>query len=385
MTATPDLDVVVTGGGPVGAAAALGLHARGLRVALIEARPARSAPVTDVRPLALSYGSRLVLDRLGVWEALAAGVTPIECIHVSQQGRFGRTMMTAAEAGLPALGYIADYASVVAALDAAVEESGLRTFHGARVASIAHDADCARVTFESDAGEGACLASLVAVADGNAEAFGAEVGVTDYGQGAVTARVSAAAPHRFTAYERFTPHGPLALLPCGDGFAIVWTTHTERAQWLHTTRAEDFLRALGTAFGERAGPFTGVDARAVHRVTLRVARHAWFGRAVMLGNAAQALHPVAGQGLNLGLRDAWELAEEVARRGAGDSALPRAYGARRRIDRSGGIAVTHALVKVFSNDSMLAGLARGAGLTLLDAVPAAKKFFMRRMEFGTRG
>ena len=378
-------DVVVTGGGPVGAAAALGLHARGVRVLLIEAREAHAATAGDTRPLALSYGSRLVLERLDVWQALAGGATPIERIHVSQQGRFGRTELTAADAGLPALGYIADYAAVVAALDAAVAKSGMPTLRGARVTAVAHDPATARLSYQTAAGESACLAALVAVADGNAESLGVEVRVVDYGQSAMTARVASATPHRQTAYERFTPHGPLALLPSGSGFAIVWTAQPARAEWLAGAWPEDFLRALTDAFGERAGPFSDVSARAVHRVQLRVARDAAYGRAVMLGNAAQSLHPVAGQGLNLGLRDAWELSEEVGRRGADDAALPRAYAARRRLDRSGGIALTHALVKAFSNDATLIALARGAGLTLLDAAPPAKKFFMRRMEFGARG
>jgi len=378
-------DVVVTGGGPVGAAAALELHARGARVLLLEAREPASEASPDGRPLALSYGSRLILERLAVWPSLATGASAIQRIHVSQQGRFGRTVLSAADAGLPALGYVVDYGSVLAALEQRVFASGVSTLRGARVTSVAHDATTARVNYETAGAEGACLAPLVAVADGSAESLGAEVRVIDYGQSAITARVSTAIAHGHTAYERFTPEGPLALLPAGGGFSIVWTTRPARGEWLCAAQPGVFLRELQRTFGDRAGRFTAVSARTLHRVSLRVAKHASLGHAVMLGNASQSLHPVAGQGFNLGLRDAWELAEEVSRRGARDPALPQAYRARRRIDRGGGIALTHTLVKVFSNDSALIGVARGAGLTLLDSLPPAKNFFMRRMEFGARG
>jgi 2-octaprenyl-6-methoxyphenol hydroxylase len=381
-------DVAIAGGGPVGAALALALHAAGVDVVLLEARDAgnstqspHSPPV--LRPLALSHGSRLIFERLDVWEALTS-LTPIERIHVSQRGRFGRAVLSAAQARVPALGYVTDYWSLVVALDAAVRDSGLEVVRGARVTSIAHDETSARLEFSTSAGIGDCVASLVAVADGNAATTDVGVRTTDYGQSAITAVVETDAPHGNTAFERFTPEGPLALLPFGSAYALVWTVHSDLAGDLAGIAPEAFLARLQERFGERVR-FTEVDSRAAQHLTLRVAERVDSGRAVRIGNAAQALHPVAGQGFNLGLRDAWELAIEVERRGPADPMLPRAYAARRRIDRGGGIAFTDALIRIFSNDFGPLAIARGAGLALLDNLPPAKDFVARRMIFGSRG
>jgi 2-octaprenyl-6-methoxyphenol hydroxylase len=379
-------DVAIAGGGPVGAALALALHAAGVDVVLLEARDASKAPAPSaLRPLALSHGSRLIFERLGVWEAVTAlGVTPIERIHVSQRGRFGRALLSAAAAKVPALGYVTDYSSLVAALDAAVRDSGVTVVRGARVTAIAHDEASARVEFATSAGGGDGVASLVAVADGSAAVSDVEVRTTDYGQSAITAIVRTDAPHRNLAYERFTPDGPLALLPFGSAYALVWTVRADLAGDLAAIAPQAFIARLQERFGERVR-FTGVDSRAAQHLTLRVAERVDWGRAVLIGNAAQALHPVAGQGFNLGLRDAWELSTEIKRRGAADPALPRAYASRRRIDRGGGIAFTDALIRIFSNDFAPLAVARGAGLALLDALPPAKDFVVRRMIFGSRG
>jgi 2-octaprenyl-6-methoxyphenol hydroxylase len=379
-------DVAIAGGGPVGAALALALHAAGVDVVLLEARDASKAPAPGaLRPLALSHGSRLIFERLGVWEAVTAlGVTPIERIHVSQRGRFGRALLSAAAAKVPALGYVTDYSSLVAALDAAVRDSGVTVVRGARVTAIAHDEASARVEFATSAGVGDGVASLVAVADGSAAVSDVEVRTTDYGQSAITAIVRTDAPHRNLAYERFTPDGPLALLPCGSAYALVWTVPSDLAGDLVAIAPQAFIARLQERFGARVR-FTEVDSRAAQHLTLRVAERVDWGRAVLIGNAAQAVHPVAGQGFNLGLRDAWELSMEVKRRGAAETALPRAYAARRRIDRGGGIAFTDALIRIFSNDFAPLAVARGAGLALLDALPPAKDFVVRRMIFGSRG
>jgi 2-octaprenyl-6-methoxyphenol hydroxylase len=381
------VDVAVVGAGPVGAAAALELAFAGLEVLLVEAREAGTT-VVDSRPLALSHGSRLILDRLGVWNTLD-DVTPIDRIHISQRGGFGRAVFTATEAELPALGYVLDYPGLAAALGVAIaraESAGkLRTLRGARVNSIAHEPRSAHLEIETPSGLQDCTASVVAVADGSAEAAGVDVRVVDYGQVALTARVEADIGRTGTAYERFTHQGPLALLPFGSGYALVWVMVPQRADELCSAAAGSFLAALQDCFGDRAGRFVRVHGRTAHPVLLRVAEHATTGRAALIGNSAQALHPVAGQGLNLGLRDAWELATEIRKRGAGDAALLQAYRARRRVDRLGGITLTHSLVKIFSNSSRPLGLARGIGLMLLDNLPPAKHFFVRRMIFGARG
>lgn len=376
-------DVVVCGGGPVGAAFALGLQGCGLDVAVLEAR-ATTSKVDELKPLALSYGSRLILERLGVWPSLTPA-TPIDRIHISQRGRFGRTELTADEARLPALGYVIDYAGLVAALDAALARSAVTVVQGARVTTLAHDAMSARVAYETQQGARECCATLVAIADGSALAADIGIESKEYGQCALTARVDAARPNQHDAYERFTPDGPIALLPFDRGYALVWTMRPEAAAHWTSATPEAFLGHLYASFGERLGRFSAVSARLQHRLALRIAQRTTWGRAVLIGNAAQALHPVAGQGFNLGLRDAWELATEIRRRGpAGNAALER-YRAHRRIDRAGGIAFTDTLVRLFSNDLAPLAIARGTGLVLLDCIPPAKDWMMRRMVFGARG
>ena len=378
----PDLDVLIIGGGPVGAAAALALAGRGLALGLVE--PGTAPMHADPRPIALAHGSRLILERLGLWDALAPA-TPIERIHVSQRGGFGRVELGASEAGLPALGYVVDYARL-----AALMRNGLQAAAGCRlirsaVTAIEPGTDAATARLDSTA-EATLSARLIVVAEGGALA-GAGARVRDYRQSVVTARVTSTAAHRHTAYERFTPEGPLALLPMEDGMALVWTTTPDRACQLCELPQAGFLQRLQEAFGGRLGTFTGAGARTAYPLALKVAASA-PSRTVAIGNAAQTLHPVAGQGLNLGLRDAWELAASVSDHpgdALGGSAHLAAYRRRRRLDRGGGIGFTDTLVRLFSNDVAALRMARGLGLALLGAAPPVKQFLVRRMTFGTRG
>jgi 2-octaprenyl-6-methoxyphenol hydroxylase len=380
----PDYDLLVAGGGPVGAAAALALRGSGLKVGLVQPASPRTPP--DPRPIALSHGSRLILERLGAWDALPP-TTPIERIHVSQRGGFGRVMLDAAEAHLPALGYVTDYSQLAAALLGAVERAQecrllARTLDGI---TAAPDAVLAQLAAGSSPGQ--LSARLLALADGGALPVG-RVRTRDYGQAVVTTRVACEIPHRNVAYERFTPAGPLALLPMGERLALIWTTTPARARELCEAPEPEFLRALQEAFGRRLGAFRDAGARSCFPLTLKVTDRIAEPRVVVLGNAAQTLHPVAGQGLNLGLRDAWELAETVRARAHEEIGCSRhlaAYRARRRLDQGGGIAFTDALVRVFSNDAVPLRLARGLGLAALAAVPPARDFVVRRMTFGTRG
>jgi 2-octaprenyl-6-methoxyphenol hydroxylase len=350
---------------------------------VLEARGTAS-PMSDTRPLALSYGSRLILERSGVWPELEPA-TSIERIHVSQRGGFGRIEMTAAEAGVAALGYVVDYAGLLARLDAALDRSGVRVLRGARVRSIAHDAANARVEFEHEGRVDEVVASVAALADGTAGAADVDVRTRDYGQVAITARLRMARPHQHTAYERFTPHGPLALLPFADDYALVWTLDPRSGEALCAAPDDVFIAALQDAFGDRAGRFLEVCDRRIHPLVLRVSERATIGRMALVGNAAQSLHPVAGQGFNLGLRDAWELAREIARRGAEAPDVLAAYDRSRRIDRAAGIAFTDSVARIFSNDNAALRALRGAGLSALDCVPPARGFLVRRMIFGNRG
>jgi 2-octaprenyl-6-methoxyphenol hydroxylase len=382
----PDYDLLVAGGGPVGAALVLAARDCGLEVGLVGSTRLEGPTPGDPRPIALSHGSRLILERLGVWDQLPSP-TPIERIHVSQRGGFGRAMLDAGEARLPALGYVTDYSRLATALAGAVERAGgCRLVLGA-VADIS--AGLEHVVARIDAGSGPfeVSARLLAVADGGGLAH-ARVRVRDYGQSVVTTRVACEFPHRNVAYERFTPEGPLALLPMGERLALVWTTSPQRALQLCEVSEFEFLRQLQDAFGRRLGAFSNPGARSNVPLTLKVTGRIAEQRVALLGNAAQTLHPVAGQGLNLGLRDAWEFAATLrgrAREEIGGAQHLRSYRTRRRLDRGGGIGFTDALVRVFSNDVAPLRLARGLGLAALGAVPPARNFLVRRMTFGTRG
>lgn len=387
-------DVVIVGGGPVGLALALairGHRGRGRRVLLLDASHGSAG---DARILALSYGSRLILQKLGVWPSLES-VTPIAAIHVSQRGRFGRTRLAAEEMRLPALGYVSDYATLQTAMREAlvkpdsspVAARSVEHLTGVSVTECRSEKDSAIVEFAAGASgqKMPVAASLVVFADGGATGNASIATIRDYHQSAVVAQVSSERAHRNVAYERFTPDGPVALLPFGSRMALVWTTTPACAAELIELDEPRFLQALGAHFGDRLGNFTAATHRASFPLRLRDVSPTAAGRQVPIGNAAQTLHPVAGQGFNLGLRDAWTLAQvlnaDLAAE-AGNDKLLRAYRAKRDLDRRGGIFFTDALVQLFSNDSALLGLARGAGLAALDCLPAAKRFLMRRMIFG---
>ena len=385
---TEHADVVVIGGGPVGSALALALRDTGLQMVLLEARPAAAG---DARPLALSYGSRLILERLGLWPKLAGLVTPIRRIHVSQRGGFGRAELDADEAGMADLGYVIDYGRLAQALATAAAATSVQCRSGARVTAW-HAGVPARVEYVIDGASHTITAQLVVIADGGARDSGARGGgdaqQLDYDQCAVTARMVSERPHNNVAYERFTQHGPLALLPDGKDWALVWTTTPARADVLCHAEPAQFLEALHAEFGSRAGAFTAVTARVSYPLRLRRTRRPVQDHVVRIGNAAQSLHPVAGQGFNLGLRDAWELGEQLAmadRATIGSADALAAYRARRRVDRGGGVAFTHSLVQLFSNDVLPLRLARGTGLALLGCIPPLKNFVVRRMTFGARG
>jgi 2-octaprenyl-6-methoxyphenol hydroxylase len=379
-------DVVIVGGGPVGSALALAL-ADGTRSVLLA--EARGEPVheDDPRTLALSFGSRLILERLGVWNQIAP-VTAIQTIHVSHRGGFGRAMLTASEVGLPALGYVMPLGALQRALTQGSQRApNVTSVTGFRAAKVEANADSVEVQFEQTSGSmrRSTRAKLAVIADGGAAAQGlTRVQVRDYRQSALVANVLTSRPHRNWAFERFAPEGPLALLPRHVGFALVWTGAPESTELLCSLSPPAFLGHLQTAFGQRAGVFTGVEGRAAFPLALRVAEPPTTARTLLLGNAAQTLHPVAGQGLNLGLRDAWDLAEEI-RLQPDDPGTPQvlaAYVGRRRHDRARGVTVTDTLVRVFSNNHLPLRWLRGCGLTLLDSLPPLKRAFMRQMMFG---
>ena len=338
-------DVLVRGAGPVGCVAALALHASGKQARLLDERPTPAAFRAAFRPIVLSYASRLILERLGVWPALAP--TPIDTIHVSQAGGFGRTVFDAADAGVPALGYVIEYSALLHALQIAARE--LLTGEEIPARCVVH-------------------------AEGTAPAREKR-----YAQDALVAAVRFIPAAGRTAFERFTREGPLALLPLAGGYAVVWSLRPENAQRLLSMGEGEFLAELAAAAGTRPGRPVALAERAIQPLALRVREESIAERAAYVGNAAQTLHPVAGQGLNVGLRDAWDLAQIMREADdPGDAAVLRRFAARRRLDAGAAIRVTDLLASALLRSNPLTG----AALTALDIFPAPRRFFARRMIFG---
>ena len=376
----PRHDLLVVGAGPVGMTLALALKDSGLDILLVDAR-ARGAARHDPRVLALSHGSRLTLERLGVWAQLRA--TPIETIHISQQGRLGRSLLSAADYGLPAMGYVVAAGDLAAALDDALAAAGIPILDHSSVAGLAAGADDVIVSLT---GGNPLTARLVACAEGSIDGDDApELVERDYAQHAVICVATPVEGHAHRAWERFTPQGPLAVLPCGHDCAIVHTADPAEADALMALDDDAYRARLQAHFGDRLH-FAAVGPRARYPLKLRYRPNPVGQRTVWLGNAAQTLHPVAGQGYNLALRDVWALAQVLLKTGGdpGDPATLARYADARRLDRQGTIRFTDGLVRLFSNAIPPLAHARGAGLFALDLLPPARHFVAKRMMFGAR-
>ena len=372
-------DVAIIGAGPVGMTLALALAGGPHRVTLIDAKP-RGAWAGDPRALALAHGSRQLLERLAAWNDDAA--TPIETIDVSQRGGFGQTRIQAGDYRLPALGYVMRYRDLAAALDQRLADGTL--IDQCRIADLQPGDESVALTLQSRGESWPLSARLVVHAEGT-PADDPGVRVFDYHQHAVVAEVRPAPPPGHLAWERFTPDGPLALLPLKNDYAVVFTVPSARSSHLLSLDDAGFLAALQAQCGSRI-EFTACSARAAFPLALRMRRELNGQRQVWIGNAAQSLHPVSGQGFNLGLRDAWELAETLLA-GGGDPGRPDAlatYARRRRLDRLGGCAFTDSIVRVFSNDLPPLRVARGLGLLSLDLLPPLRHFVAKRMIWGAR-
>ena len=381
-------DVAIIGGGPVGAALALALRGSGLKVCVLEARPANTGS-NDARALALSYGSRLLLARLGIWDALR-DVSAIRTIHISQTQSFGRAVLHAEELNVPELGYVLPYTALQDTLTDALRNSDVESIYGASVTQLLGNRDSSTISYQQDGTEHTLHPSLAVVADGGkllAQQFPPQV--HDYGQSALITHIRCTSPQDYTAFERFTPQGPLALLPFQNGYELVWTAPHHVAQNMLAWGDAHFLRELHQHFGDRVGDFLTVGKRTCFPLGLRRApKQTPMPHTVLLGNAAQTMHPVAGQGFNMGLRDAWELAQKILDaepEELGTEAMLAAYRADRRTDREMGIRFTDGLVRLFSNDLPLVSAGRAAALTALDCLPFAKKFVAKRMMFGANG
>jgi 2-octaprenyl-6-methoxyphenol hydroxylase len=401
-------DIAIVGGGMVGASLAVALDGLDLRIALIEAVPHDSAaqPSFDERTTALSNGSRRILETLGVWPAVSGAAAPIRKIHVSDQGRFGFARVDAAEQGLAAMGYVVANRSLGAALWSRLSRSAVSVFCPAEVTRVEASERSVQLSIAAPpgasppgtgaAGTGVTIeAALVVAADGAQSAlrsaFGIAAEVRDYEQTAVITAVLPQRFHDFVAYERFTESGPLALLPLTDGrCTLVLTLEPEVAKAALTWSDDAFIAEVQRRFGFRLGRFLKVGRRVPYPLSLTRSERLSSGRCIIVGNAAQGLHPVAGMGFNLGLRDVASLAELVAdnHTGAesdvGDGAVQAAYDAWRAADRGGIIRFTDGLIRVFSSPLGAVRGLRNLGLLAFDVLPPAKSA-LSRLSTGAAG
>ncbi len=386
-----DFDIIIAGGGMVGASLACALRASGLRIAVIEAIPLQSSaqPSYNERSVALAFGSRRIFDAIGVWnEVERLGATPIEHIHVSHRGHFGATRLHAAELALPALGYVVENRVLGAALAQTLEGAGNVTWRcPATVEDIRIQDDTAAVCIQQHGSTTEITARLVIGADGAQSAVRRLVGIeaerSDYAQLAVVTTVATSLAHHNTAYERFTDTGPLAALPLRDGrCAIVWSAGVHQGETILGWSDAEFLAQLQQRFGDRLGRFTHPGARTKYPLALTQVSEYVRPRLALIGNAAHTVHPVAGQGFNLGLRDVAALAETLVAAVASDeeigapAVLQRYADWRRRDTRTTGI-FTDGLIRLFSNNSAPLILLRGMGLVTVDLVPGIKRRLLR--------
>lgn len=379
---TTDFDLAICGAGPVGLTLALHLVKYGVaasRIVLIDAKTIDQT-IHDPRSIALSYGSRQILERAGAWPIAA---TAIEQIHVSRRGHFGRTLIDCAEYRLPALGYVTRYGAIVAALHREAERAGIRMLRPAKLCALQEQPD--GVTLQLDGADGNCAIRAQQVVQAEGGVFSeqqAKAVYHDYDQLGLIAHVTCSAPIAQRAFERFTEEGPLALLPQENGYALVWCCRPASAEKLLELDDNAFLAALQQAFGNRLGTFRSSSARLAYPLGLN-AQAATTARTVTIGNAAQTLHPVAGQGLNLGLRDAAVLARHLATQPA--TALAD-FQAARQADRSRTIGLTDALARIFASaaDDAPSQAVLGLSLGLLDACIPAKRVLAQQMLFGVR-
>ena len=385
--------MLVAGGGLVGSTLAYALAQIPVATVLIEERdPARlEQPGFDNRATALARGSQRILHALGLWQDIAAQAQPILAVHISERGRFGAARLLAAQQRVPALGYTVENRVLAGMIWPRIRDTEAVTcLAPARLDGF--KVEPSGVTARVDAGGSSrtVRARLLVGADGARSRIRDSLGIgvlqDDYAQQAVILNCETEVPHRGRAFERFTPTGPIALLPLPrDRMAVVWTLPAEAAARVGALDDEPFREALQRAFGYRLGRIGHVGARAAYPLHRVRSTALTADRAVLVGNAAFSLHPVAGQGFNLALRDIAALAEAVcdARRadaGAdpGAAALLHRYRAWRAPDQQRIAAFTHGLVRLFTAEFPPLAGSRGLGLMAFDLVPGAQRWLARQ-------
>jgi len=379
-----DYDLIIVGGGMVGASLAYALKNSRLKIALIEAFEFNTVQQVsyDDRGIALSYGSQIIFEAMGLWSQLSPYATAISDIHISDRGHFGVSRLSAKAENVPALGQVITAKSMGLILNKALsEQENIDIYCPASVISLNQSADHIELVLKDNTH---LTAKLIVAADGAQSTIRhcLNLGALehDYQQTAITANISTERPHQAQAFERFTEHGPIALLPMSDNrCSLVWTVKSGDEVDILALSEQDFLAKLQTEFGYRLGKFTQVGQRNSYPLKLIQADQPVQHRTILIGNAAHSLHPIAGQGFNLGLRDVAELADRLnATEDCGDSKLLHDYQYARQVDHDNVINSTGNLVDLFSNNNPLLGHLRGAGLALVDILPPAKHWLAQQ-------
>jgi len=384
-----DYDLVIVGGGLAGNCLALALKDTGLRMAIVEANTREQLSVSPAgdRALALAAGTVMMLEALGIWQGISHAATAIKQIHISDRGHFGKTRLSAQKENVDALGYVITARNIETYVANQAAEAGIELISPARVVGLMSGDNEVCVSLKLGNDSLNASAKLLVGADGGLSSVRQLLDITqqitEYGQTALVTTVKSALPNKNTAFERFTASGPLALLPVAKNrCAVVWTRKNEDADALMLGSEADFLEELQQCFGFKLGELSLVAPRRAFPLSLIRAEKMVAGRAVIIGNAAHQLHPVAGQGFNLGLRDVVRLSEILIKQneqhkdiGAAD--FLKEYAASRKKDHDRTIGFTDAVVKIFSNEWLALAVARNIGLAFLDHIPVAKTLLTR--------
>jgi 2-octaprenyl-6-methoxyphenol hydroxylase len=384
-----DYDLVIAGGGLAGNCLALALKDTGLRIAIIEANTRKQLYASQAgdRALALAAGTVIMLEAQGIWQGISHAATAIKQIHVSDRGHFGKTRLSAQKERVDALGYVITARDIETHVANLVTEAGIELISPARVVGLMSGEEEVCISLKQGNESLTVSAGLLIGADGGLSSVRKLLDiaqhVTEYGQTALVTTIKSTIPHKNTAFERFTASGPLALLPVAKSqCAVVWTCTNEDAKALMLVSEVDFLAELQHAFGFKLGELSLTAPRRAFPLSLIRAEKMVAGRAVIIGNAVHQLHPVAGQGFNLGLRDVINLAEMLIKqheqnKDIGAAGFLKEYAVSRKKDHDRTIGFTDALVKIFSNEWLALAAARNIGLALLDHIPSAKSLLTR--------
>lgn len=390
-----DYDILICGGGMVGATMAYALSPLPLRIGVIEAVPFKSdsQPSYDDRAIALAYGSARIIQAMGLWGQLQDQTSPIRKIHISDRGHFGVTRIDSAREQVEALGYVVENRVVGAVLAEALPAlENVELICPATVSQVALSEAGAQVSVTAEAGERPLSARLVIAADGGNSEVRRLLQIPtrswDYGQSAVIANITPARHHQGVAYERFTDWGPVALLPNAAAddpkrCSLVWTVRRDDEERVLNLDAAEFLAELQQRFGYRLGELEKVGRRNAYPLKLVRAKQQVRPRLALIGNAAHTLHPIAGQGFNLGLRDVAVLADVLAEACAkgedvGAGSVMQRYAEWRSWDHRKVIGFTDTLARLFSNPLAPLALARNLGLLAVDVVPPLKRILTRQ-------